>query len=596
MMIIVRVRGAGRYPTAGKNQPSAYLHGHLLSDALGSWVKQGLMAGPYRREDLPWPEVKISPMGIQLKPNGSGRLIVDMSHPHLPGKPVVFGDVPISCNASIDKSAFPAEMSSTKDIILALLRHGPGVTFCKQDWADAYKHVHVRQEDIRLQVVEWGGMFFIDRSLTFGMSSSPGIYHLVSSVVKRVALSLENLPLRNTYQVLDDCGYIGQRHHTVGFYGSYNKVGDRCGVKYAPKGDKEKSFEVDTEGTILGVHYDSLDWTWGFCPRKRQKILAALFDVVESDQVEQRHLESLSGRIGHYKDIICPGAKWERAFILYAACNTRKQLPGRVRRGPLMIKVTKDLRDQAWWWIHAVTASAKERSSIPDCRNWFPADSVTLYPDAAGGSDTSPGNGFGGVLWEVEGRPMVYGAWPSIIQTNRKDSSGNKFARKLTMLEGVAALATLCARPDVVRNSAVRIMTDNRGLALAYRKAHSRDKFTYSVMLALKDIAKYLNIQLAVVWTPRCSSPGELVADSLSKARFVEAAETAECQVNLCRVPRSLLKWLEAPRVTRLLGMAILEEMERDGVSVLPREPEDRSEIFSLMWSRNVEPGVWIKK
>ena len=75
-MIIVRVRGAGRYPTAGKNQPSAYLHGHLLSDALGSWVKQGLMAGPYRREDLPWPEVKISPMGIQLKPNGSGRLIV----------------------------------------------------------------------------------------------------------------------------------------------------------------------------------------------------------------------------------------------------------------------------------------------------------------------------------------------------------------------------------------------------------------------------------------------------------------------------------------------------------------------------------------
>ena len=32
-----------------------------------------------------------------------------------------------------------------------------------QDWADAYKHVHVREEDIPLQVVEWGGMYFVDR-------------------------------------------------------------------------------------------------------------------------------------------------------------------------------------------------------------------------------------------------------------------------------------------------------------------------------------------------------------------------------------------------------------------------------------------------
>ena len=32
-----------------------------------------------------------------------------------------------------------------------------------QDWADAYKHVHVREEDIPLQVVEWGEMFFVDR-------------------------------------------------------------------------------------------------------------------------------------------------------------------------------------------------------------------------------------------------------------------------------------------------------------------------------------------------------------------------------------------------------------------------------------------------
>ena len=35
--------------------------------------------------------------------------------------------------------------------------------YLSQDWADAYKHIHVRPEDIHLQVVEWGGMYFVDR-------------------------------------------------------------------------------------------------------------------------------------------------------------------------------------------------------------------------------------------------------------------------------------------------------------------------------------------------------------------------------------------------------------------------------------------------
>ena len=126
------VRGRGRDPTAGQNQPSAYEHGHLLSDALGAWVSKGLMAGPYRFDELPWETVKISPMGIQVKPTGAGRLIVDMSFPHSRDKPQVYGSVPLSCNASIEKKDFPAEMSSTKDVVKMLLRHGPGVAFCKQ--------------------------------------------------------------------------------------------------------------------------------------------------------------------------------------------------------------------------------------------------------------------------------------------------------------------------------------------------------------------------------------------------------------------------------------------------------------------------------
>ena len=78
----------------------------------------------------------------------------------------------------------------------------------------------------------------------------------------------------------------------------------------------------------------------------------------------------------------------------------------------------------------------------------------------------------------------------------------------------------------------------------------------------------------------------ETVADHLSKARFGEAARLTDTEnEELLRVPRTLLKWLEEPVVTRLLGYAMLEEIEETH-PVLPREPEDRAEVARLRWRR----------
>ena len=135
---------------------------------------------------------------------------------------------------------------------------------------------------------------------------------------------------------------------------------------------------------------------------------------------------------------------------------------------------------------------------------------------------------------------MVYGGWPAHIQSNMKNGQGEKCARKLTMLEGVAALATLCASPAEV-------------------------------------------------------SGRELTVDQLSKAKFYEAGVTAGTQVNLCKVPRTLLKWLECPVVTCYLGLAMLEEIQDEGVPVLPMEPESRAEIAALKCSRPGAAMSWRK-
>ena len=189
---------------------------------------------------------------------------------------------------------------------------------------------------------------------------------------------------------------------------------------------------------------------------------------------------------------------------------------------------------------------------------------------------------------------MVYGSWPAHIQQNKKNESGVKFARKLSLLEGVAALATVAGNARLLRGRAVRIFTDNAGLYQAFNKAHSRDPYCYTVMVALKDLCRYLGMRVSVCWTPRCSSDGEAVADHLSKARFKEAGEVAGVEVKLVDVPRTLLKWLERPSISRVLGYAILAELEQE-MEVLPREPEDAAEIERLRWKPARAGREWKK-
>ena len=469
------------------------------------------------------------------------------------------------------------------------MRHGARrIKYCS--FLDAYKHIHVAEGNVALQCVEWGGKYFIDRSLTFGCSSSPGLYDCVSRVVKEIAIKESGTRRKDTYQCLDDCGLVGSERDAKAFHASYSRVGPEVGVRLAEGADK--SFSATTHGEILGIVYNAKTWTWSFSERKFKKLLNELNEIVENDYVDRKLLERVSGKIGHYKAVISPEAKWERGHLLYLATDGKKRSAKSWRSAESQkVKVSKELRDQMSWWCRAMVAAQKEETGIPDVRRWFPNSFVAVYPDAAGGSDTSVGRGFGGVVWEGA-RPMVYGAWPQHIQLDIKNDEGVKFARKLSLLEGVAALATVAGNAKMLRGRAVRVFTDNAGLYQAFNKAHSRDPYCYTIMMALKDCCRYLGIKISVCWTPRCSSEGEEVADHLSKARFKEAGEVAGVPVELQKVPMTLLKWLERPSVTRLLGYAMLEEMSSD-MEILPMEPEDAVEIRRLKWVPASEQRQW---
>ena len=73
---------------------------------------------------------------------------------------------PASVNSGIRKEDFPASISSTETFLLSLMQAGCPAEICKLDWANAYKHQHVRSEDLPLQVFEFGGIMFYYFPLT----------------------------------------------------------------------------------------------------------------------------------------------------------------------------------------------------------------------------------------------------------------------------------------------------------------------------------------------------------------------------------------------------------------------------------------------
>ena len=76
------IEGEGRWPSEQPNNPSTEEYGERLVDSLQSGIILGHISGPLTRQEVDTlGDVKIAPMDVRLKANGSARIIIDMSAP-----------------------------------------------------------------------------------------------------------------------------------------------------------------------------------------------------------------------------------------------------------------------------------------------------------------------------------------------------------------------------------------------------------------------------------------------------------------------------------------------------------------------------------
>ena len=568
------------------NYATAYQHGALMADALCTWVKQGLVWGPMKDDQVPWPDPKISPMSVELKPTGAARIIVDLSSPHLSNCDLD-GSQPTSVNSGINIEEFPMEGVTTPDILKALVRLGRGRAYLsKQDWSDAYKHLKVREKDLRLQCVEWCGRLFTELALTFGGRSSPGIYHAVSEVILVVAILEAGLRRAMVKKQLDDVVAISSKDEVEKFYLQYKDLCEHIGVHLAPEEDPSKCFPCSDEGSILGLEYSLRDWTWSLSKKKAMKILADCREIISKGKVTVKVIKSLVGRIEFYK-VLIPGGSWERGFLLKDASSSENLQK--------IVNCSANTISQTHYWARAIMTSLDHPSHIPDPYVYVPMKSVDIYTDAAGVSDSDFGLGLGGLMDMDNMTRYIYVQHSNLIRSAQNSHDGEAPGRKLSFLEAAAILATVTAFADRLRGNHITVWTDNIGVVWAFRKEHSRDLYCYTVMKALADVCRGMNIGLAVNKTPRCSGKSEIIADMLSKGKCKEAWKMMNHVPVLLEPPRTFYKFMQNPRPTRLLGKALLMEMSRK-YEVLPGEPEFSYELQDLVASESrVEGWKWKK-
>ena len=312
-------------------------------------------------------------------------------------------------------------------------------------FSDAYKHVKIRLADIDLQWIRIGGRYLVDSALTFGSSSSPGIFDRVAEIILRLALHIAKLSRDVVIRQLDDNVFIGENSEVWKGYNTFNKLAQDIGVRVSPE-EKGKAFPPQDHGAILGFNFNIRDWCWSMDEDKATKILRLLYLITEDGAICHEDLDTLVGKIGFYWPLF--DGRFERT-MLFSAQNVAA-----LKKDPVL--VTPQLQSQARWWIISIRAAMEAPLSLPDPRSPFPAHQVSLFPDAAGGVGPA-GSGFGAVVWLEDTQHWAAHFWPEAIRGNMEiQPGGNCDPQRLgyhtMVLEAAAALANLLVCPERIKN------------------------------------------------------------------------------------------------------------------------------------------------
>lgn len=540
---VIGCKGQFRNPSRATNAPSAYENGAQVTDAICDWLAKGFAYGPVHLSEVP-PSAKFSGIMTRPKPNGSVRIILNLSAP-----------LGSSVNEGIDNTEFPTTMSSTTKWLRVLHLAGKGAKMCKVDWSDAYKHVAVDLADTNLQWFQWGGMAFKELCLIFGGVSSAGIFDRLAKVVLFIVIHKSGFRADMVCQHLDDCCAAAPSGSNIleHYDDTFTSVAQHLGVKLAPRDDPEKSFAPSQTGIILGIHYDTVKWTWALPQEKLLRLLHLIKKLYCASSAEQHLIWTLVGKIQHIKALM-PAGRFHVDHLIRANSISVDRLH--------LICITPEIRRQLWFWL-TMLRLCSGCGPIPDPDAGLPPWAINVYTDAAGGSkDCNRGVG------AVKDNWWTFLPWSRKINMGGKSNTGRELGRMMSALELLGPLVVVSSGFHWCSNNPVKIWVDNAGSVFIWHKGYSTTCYLSSTLVkAIATVAAGIGCQVDLVKITRCSTPLADMADALSKCAFtrfwdLSKANSYSHNVAPAWIPPALVAWVQNPVPDDDLGGKILSNIK----------------------------------
>ena len=367
-------------------------------------------------------------MLFQKKTPGEFRLIHHLSYPR--------GS---SVNDGISPDHTSVSYATISDAIWHIKAAGRGCFLAKTDVKNAFRIIPSRPLDYGLLGMRWRNLYYYDRCMPMGCSSSCKTFETLSTAMEWIAQN--KLRINHIIHLLDDFLIIAKSRSLC--QDQLHLFLDLCsylGIPIAP----EKTCGPATTLSFAGIELDSVSFEARLPLDKIDKCLGLIANFLTRKKVTLREIQSLTGMLNFACSVVVPG----RAFLLRLI-----DLTVGIHSPHLYVRLNREVKADLQLWQPFLTSFNGRSFFLEDV--WDSSDKLELYTDAAGSL------GFGAVF----GRKWRYGQWPD-----------NWLHQNIAMLEFYPIVLSLYLWGHQMRNRCILFLMDNEALVYVINKQSCKDK------------------------------------------------------------------------------------------------------------------------
>lgn len=418
------------------NLKSAIDQPDLVQAKLSKECAAGRIVGPFTTP--PFPNLRTSPLGIVPKKDPSEfRLIHHLSYPD--------GS---SVNDFIPDVYSTVKYASVGDASKSIKQLGRGCFMAKTDVKSAFRIVPIHPADYSLLGMKWANLYYFDRTLPMGLSSSCSIFEAVSTALEWI--SSHHLGATSVLHILDDFLFIAPtKDQCRRDLSNFVSLCEYIGVPLAP----EKTVGPSSVLQFAGIILDSERMEARLPDDKLTRCRRALTDFLARRSVCLKELQSLIGLLNFTCLVVVPGRAFLRRLI---------DLTKGVRKPYHHIRLSKGAKLDLALWLRFLQDFNGKSFFLDDV--WETSDTLTLYTDSAGSI------GFGAVF----GNRWLHGLWPASWTTYN-----------IAILEFFPIVGAVHIWGSLMADKCVLFYSDNAAVVDIINKQTSKDS---TIMVLLRDL------------------------------------------------------------------------------------------------------------